>query len=195
MRDIFYEETVINANFNNQKTAHTIFKSLAVISSITSILWFIINFFTIDFAADGLIIKLIIAFLPSLLFVLCTIIFIKLSNNFCVEFDYILVNNSLSFSKVIKNSKRINLLEIDVKRIERIGVYGSDSYYRYKNTPDVKEIYLTPNKTPNLNNRFIYVFINHNSQKKILILEASVELIKNMKNYINCYAIDEELKK
>lgn len=193
MREIFYEETASNTRYDAQKPAYMIFRGLAYLTITLSIVWIIVGFFTIDFASSSLVINLIFAIVPAIVLFGCGVLFLNLSDNYCVEYDYVLLNDKLSFSKVICNNRRVNISEIEVGKIEKIGLYENKNYERYKSTPDVKIKILTANKTPINDKKFIYIYTTVNAQKYIFILETTAKLLKNMSIYLNRYAIDEDL--
>ena len=121
---------------------------------------------------------------------------LKLKDKFYVEFDYVFVNGSVRFSKVIKQKKRKFINKFDAKDVEKIGEMGSEQFYKYIERDDVATFVLTKNNTPAPNKDFYYIVVPIDAQTYLFVIECTKTFISNVLSFSRGITIlDEELRK
>ena len=179
MQELFYEETAAITNAGPAKTKYYVIKTFSVISYVVAVAWLLINITIFPLEGNVLLNILFIA-VPFALFLVSGILLGRIKDKFYVDYDYTFVTGSIRFSRVIKNVKRKNVLVFDTRNIEKIGRYGSNTFFRYDAMPDKKRIYLTSNVEPAEGKGFYYMVVNVNGQKYFLILECSELFLINI---------------
>ncbi len=96
------------------------------------------------------------------------------------EYEYTFTNGALDFAEVYNNKKRKSLGSLNVKTVDAFGKVSSGSFHRYLNTPNVKRMNWFLNRDAEL----YYFFFSKDSNKKMIILEPSEELVDMIKQYI-----------
>lgn len=194
MQEVFYEETALTQNEAPAKRKYYVAKIFMVVSYVFAVLWGILSFtFIID--VKHLLSSLIFALIPLAMFIASGIVLGKFKDKFYVDYDYTLITGSLRFSKVIKNYKRKHIINFDASDIEKMGLYGSESYERYSLMPELKAKILTSNETPCDGKDFYYIVANFGGDKHMLVLECSETFIVNILKFTNRSILDPELVK
>ena len=179
MQELFYEETAAITNAGPAKTKYYIIKTFSVMSYVIAIAWLLIN--VLIFPLEGnVLLNILFVAIPFALFLALGIFLGRIKDKFYVDYDYTFVTGSIRFSRVIKNVKRKSVLAFDTHNIETIGRYGSNTFGRYANMPNKKQIYLTSNVEPAEGKDFYYMVVNVNGQKYFLILECSELFLVNI---------------
>ncbi len=96
------------------------------------------------------------------------------------EYEYTFTNGSLDFAEVYNNKKRKSLGSLNVKNVEAFGKVSSSSFQRYLNTPGVKRMNWFLNREAEL----YYFYFTKDSDKKMIILEPSEEMVDYIKQYL-----------
>ncbi len=96
------------------------------------------------------------------------------------EYEYTFTNGSLDFAEVYNNKKRKSLGSLNVKTVEVFGKVNSGAFHRYLNMPGVKRFNWFLNREAEL----YFFFFSKDSNKKMIILEPSEELVGLIKQYI-----------
>lgn len=193
MRELFYEESVKDLSEKRNRVKFNIFNVLSYVSFVLSLAWFIIALLFFEFSKQGWLLSVIIFVLPFIAFCALGFVFAIVRNKYCVDYDYTFVSGSFSFSKIIHNTKRKDILSFDCVNIEKIGPYGSALCEKYEQNEDIKIVYLTNNKEADEGKYFYYMVVNFSGVKYFLILECTPTFISNIKLYANRYVFDEEL--
>lgn len=192
MQEIFYEESAKIQDEGSAKRKYYVAKTLMIISYVLAVIWGLFCFmFIID--VNHILSSLIFTLVPLALFIASGVILGKFKDKFYVDYDYTFVSGSLRFSRVIKNIKRIHIMNFNTSDIEKIGLYGSESYERYELMPDVKKKILTSNDSPEDNKDFYYFAVNTAGEKYLLILECSELFIVNVLKFTNRTVLDQDL--
>ena len=96
------------------------------------------------------------------------------------EYEYTFTNGSLDFAEVYNNKKRKSLGSLNVKNVEAFGKVSSSSFQRYLNTPGIKRMNWFLNREAEL----YYFYFTKESDKKMIILEPSEEMVSYIKQYL-----------
>lgn len=96
------------------------------------------------------------------------------------EYEYTFTNGALDFAEVYNNKKRKSLGSLNVRNVDAFGKVASSSFQRYLNTPDVKRMNWFLNRDAEL----YYFFFSKDSNKKMIILEPSEELVGMIRQYL-----------
>lgn len=191
MQEIFYEESASVQCERSATRRYNIIKFFSILSYVIMGIWLYlsINFYGLTkiFLFDFLFITI-----PFAMFLISGILLGRLKNRFYVEFDYTFVSGDLRISKVIKNTKRKFMFKFDVKNIEKLGFYGSETYEKYEKMPGVSKHVLTSNTEASNNKDFYYIVANISSGKNLFVLECTETLIVNILKYTNKGILDEQ---
>lgn len=192
MQDVFYEETARTQGAGSASRKYYFAKVFMVISYVLAVIWGILSFtFFIDL--NNLLWSLVFSLIPLALFIVSGVLLGKFKDKFYVDYDYTFITGSIRFSKVIKNYKRKHLISFETSDIEKIGLYGSESYERYTLMPDVKCKILTSNSEPDDGKDFYYIVANTAGDKQMFVLECSETFIANVLKFSNRTVLDQEL--
>ena len=96
------------------------------------------------------------------------------------EYEYTFTNGSLDFAEVYNNKKRKSLGSLNVRNVESFGKVTSSSFQRYLNMPGVKRMNWFLNREAEL----YYFYFTKESDKKMIILEPSEEMVENIRKYL-----------
>ena len=97
-----------------------------------------------------------------------------------LEYEYTFTNGQMDFAQVYNNKKRKSLGTMNVRNVQACGMVASGSFQRYINMPGVKRTNWFLNREAEL----FYFYFEKDSQKLIIIIEPSQEMIANIKKYI-----------
>lgn len=100
-------------------------------------------------------------------------------DRFRTEYEYTFTNGQMDFAQVFNNKKRKNLGTMNVKNVEALGLVASGSFNRYINMPGIKR----SNWFVNRDAQLFYFYFSKDQQKRIIIIEASDEMISLIKRY------------
>ena len=95
------------------------------------------------------------------------------------EYEYTFTNGQMDFAQVFNNKKRKNLGTMNVKNVEAMGLVASGSFNRYINMPGIKR----SNWFVNRDAQLFYFYFSKDQQKRIIIIEASDDMIALIKRY------------
>ncbi len=96
------------------------------------------------------------------------------------EYEYTFTNGSLDFAEVYNNKKRKSLGSLNVKTVDAFGKVSSGSFQRYVNMPGIKRMNWFLNRDAEL----YYFFFSKDSNKKMIVLEPSEEMVALIRQYI-----------
>ncbi len=190
MQEVFYEETAMVQSSAPAKTKYYTVKTFSVISYTIAVFWLILSimFFPLQ---GNVLVNILFAAIPFVLFLLSGILLGKMKDTLYVDYDYTFVSGSIRFSRVIKNVKRKGILKFDTTNIEKVGIYGSDTFDRYMLMPEKKKMILTSNKTPEDGKNFYYIVANVGGIKYLFVLECTETFISYVIRYSNRTVIED----
>ena len=96
------------------------------------------------------------------------------------EYEYTFTNGSLDFAEVYNNKKRKSLGSLNVRNVEAFGKVASSSFQRYLNMPGIKRMNWFLNREAEL----YYFYFTKESDKKMIILEPSEEMVDYIRKYL-----------
>ena len=96
------------------------------------------------------------------------------------EYEYTFTNGALDFAEVYNNKKRKSLGSLNVKNVEAFGKVSSSSFQRYLSTPGIKRMNWFLNRDAEL----YYFYFTKESDKKMIILEPSEEMVGYIRQYL-----------
>lgn len=96
------------------------------------------------------------------------------------EYEYTFTNGSLDFAEVYNNKKRKSLGSLNVKTVDAFGKVNSGAFNRYLNMPGIKRMNWFLNRDAEL----YFFYFSKDSNKKMIVLEPSEELVGLIKLYI-----------
>ena len=96
------------------------------------------------------------------------------------EYEYTFTNGALDFAEVYNNKKRESLGSLNVRNVEAFGKVSSSSFQRYLNTPGIKRMNWFLNREAEL----YYFYFTKESDKKMIILEPSEEMVGYIRQYL-----------
>ena len=96
------------------------------------------------------------------------------------EYEYTFTNGALDFAEVYNNKKRKSLGSLNVRNVEAFGKVRSSSFQRYLNTPGIKRMNWFLNREAEL----YYFYFTKESDKKMIILEPSEEMVGYIRQYL-----------
>ena len=96
------------------------------------------------------------------------------------EYEYTFTNGALDFAEVYNNKKRKSLGSLNVRNVEAFGKVTSSSFQRYLNMPGIKRMNWFLNREAEL----YYFYFTKDTDKKMIILEPSEEMVENIRKYL-----------
>ena len=96
------------------------------------------------------------------------------------EYEYTFTNGSLDFAEVYNNKKRKSLGSLNVRNVEAFGKVTSSSFQRYLSMPGVKRMNWFLNRDAEL----YYFYFTKESDRKIIIMEPSQEMVSYIRQYL-----------
>lgn len=95
------------------------------------------------------------------------------------EYEYTFTNGQMDFAQIFNNKKRKSLGTMNIKNVEALGMVASGSFNRYINMPGIKR----SNWFVNRDAQLFYFYFSKDGAKRIIIIEASDEMIELIKRY------------
>ncbi len=192
MKEVFYEECSLNQNAKSEKRKYNLLLSLSIVGFSLAGMWLIIALFLIDFNSGLLIVNILLLILPTVTFFAFGFVAFKFRNMFCIDYDYTFITGTIKIAKVTKFVKRQLLTTFDYSQIERIGSFGSDTYFEYASRDDISAQMFSSNKTESEGKRFMYIVVNSYGSKNIYVLEVTNEFIKNILAFTGKRVLEKE---
>ena len=96
------------------------------------------------------------------------------------EYEYTFTNGALDFAEVYNNKKRKSLGSLNVRNVEAFGKVASENFRRFLNMPGIKRMNWFLNRDAEL----YYFYFTKGSDKKMIILEPSEEMVGYIRQYL-----------
>ena len=96
------------------------------------------------------------------------------------EYEYTFTNGALDFAEGYNNKKRKSLGSLNVRNVEAFGKVTSPSFQRYLNMPGIKRMNWFLNREAEL----YYFYFTKDTDKKMIILEPSEEMVGYIRKYL-----------
>jgi len=168
--DHFMEEVVVSKNRGLQDVVYYL---ATLIMFITAVIGFMmISSLLMSFSVLGLIIAA--AFVGS-----AVLLFLR-KDRLRTEYEYTFTNGDLDFAQVFNNQKRKSLGTMRVKNVEAFGPVDSEGFRKIINMPGLKR----RNWFLNRGAQLYYFYYQKESDKNIIVLEPSTEMVDMIKKYL-----------
>ncbi len=199
LQEIFYEESSILIDDGKATKKYYLYKILSVFSYIFLFFYILIALLLLDFSfiSSGfvsILINLLIIIVPSGCFIFSGVFFGVKKNRQYVEYDYSIMVDQICISKIIKNAKRKQVSKFGASSIERLGKYGSETYFNYEKTPNIKRKVLTMNSRPADGKGFYYMVVNFYDEKQLLVFECTEMFMANVLKISNNFILEKDFK-
>ena len=96
------------------------------------------------------------------------------------EYEYTFTNGSLDFAEVYNNKKRKSLGSLNVRNVEAFGKVDAEPFRRYISMPGIKKMNWFLNRDAEL----YYFYFTKESDRKIIIMEPSEEMVSYIRQYL-----------
>ena len=175
--DNFLEEVATKRNQGSQTVAYIFANILMILSGI----WAFITLQVLMMAFQGQmgtaeIIYNVVIFLVT---AGMTVLLFLNRDKVKTEYEYTFTNGTMDFAQVFNNKKRKNLGTMNIRNVEACGLVSSGSFNRYINMPGVTR----SNWFVNRDAQLFYFYFSKESQKRIIIIEVSDEMLGLIKRY------------
>lgn len=168
--DHFMEEVVVKHSKGAQNVLFVLANVIMVVSGLWALLCLQMLF--VQFSVMGLIETLMSAGIAVLLFLR--------RDRLRTEYEYTFTNGDLDFAQVFNNQKRKTLGTMRVKNVEAFGPVNSNGFRKLINMPGLKR----RNWFLNRDAKLYYFYYQKESEKTIIILEPSDELVDMIRKYL-----------
>lgn len=203
MREAFFEETAKVENEQSADKKYIVYNGLSIFFYVifgifvTVVLYFGgVVWDSIEHAEGNvlvIVVNILGVVLPAAVFLFLGLLFYKLKVKAYTEYDYSIVSGTVSFARIIHNSKRKSVANMDCKEIERVGVYEGESYKKYLTREGIKVIRLFSTKTPAEGKKYYYLATNFEGVKTLFVIECSRPFLKTLFLFVGRSCIDREV--
>ncbi len=193
MIEIFYEESANIVNYNSAAKKYSLFKAISVFFFVLLAVWIYIFLFHLKILQGNVFLNIVVSLIPASFFFAVAIVFGKIKNKFCIDYDYTFISGEVRIDKVTKQIKRKQILTFSTKEIEKLGKFGSASFNSYLENKTVSKQVFTSNISPAEGKAFYYMVINR-VQKKLLIFECSEVFIMNILKFSSPTILEREFR-
>lgn len=168
--DRFLEEIVVKKNKGLNEIVYLL---SAVIMVLAALLGFMcLNMIFYSFSVGLLIVTVLNLGIAVLLFLF--------RDRLRAEYEYTFTNGDMDFAQVFNNKKRKALGSLKMNRIDAFGKVDSAVFQRYISMPGIKKTNWFLNRGADL----YYFYFQKESNKRIIIIEPSEEMVKYIKMYL-----------
>jgi len=168
--DHFMEEVVVKRNRGLQSVLYVLATIVMVLTGIFAL--FMIQVVFMQFSIFVLIETLLYAGIAVFLFLR--------RDRLRTEYEYTFTNGELDFAMVFNNQKRKTLGTMRVKNVEAFGPVDSNGFRKLINMPGLKR----RNWFLNRDAKLYYFYYQKESEKNIIVLEPSAELVDMIRKYL-----------
>ena len=181
MRDFYYTETSVCRNHKREKAKYTILFIFSIINWIFAIFSFI-AMFSFPINENNILVSILIYVILIALFVASAIVLGRLKYKFCLDYDYLLVNGSIRIYCISNNVRNRKIAEFDYSDVIKVGKTDEDECFKLCESPSVRKVFATSNF--NKDTVAYYIYATCDGEKKIFILDCTVEFIKSLRIYL-----------
>ena len=96
------------------------------------------------------------------------------------EYEYTFTNGDLDFAMVFNNSKRKSLGSLKVRNVDAFGPVTGNAFNRYVSMPGVRK----DNWFLNRGSDLYFFYFQKESNKRLIVLEPSEEMVSYIKQYL-----------
>ena len=193
MQEVFYEECALVQDAQGSKRKYNLFNTISIIFYVLAGLWTVSFIFLYIIDVNNPLFDFIVYIIPTAIFIVTAISIGIFKNRFYLDYDYTFISGDIRVAKVIKNIKRKFLISFDASTIEKIGLYGSKTFYHFSDMEGVNLQVFTQNDMPAENKDFYYIVANANGQKQLMVFECTELFIRHILKFSKKSVLDEEL--
>ncbi len=168
--DHFMEEVVVKKQRGLQDVTYYLATALMVVAAIIG--FAMLSNLLMAFSVFGLVLTLFFVGIAVLLFLK--------KDQIRTEYEYTFTNGDLDFAQVYNNQKRKSLGTMRVKNVEAFGRVDSEGFRKLINMPGLKR----KNWFLNRGAELYYFYYQKETQKTIIVLEPSGEMVEMVKKYL-----------
>ena len=168
--DHFLEEVVVKRKPFMQNLAHMLANVFMVLSAI-------IGFFLLQVVFRQFNVVIVVL---TVLFLGMAVLLYLYRDRLKTEYEYTFTNGDLDFAQVFNNQKRKTLGTMRVKNVEAFGPVDSNNFRKIINMPGLKK----RNWFLNRDAKLYYFYYQKETNKNIIILEPSEELVGMIRKYL-----------
>ena len=175
MMDQFLEEVVVKRSRGTQTAAYVMANVLMVLLGAVAML----NFTSITsvLAMEGFGLNFVLVLVRLVIFGGAAVALFLYRDRLKTEYEYTFTNGQMDFAKVFNNKKRKSLGTMNIRNVEACGLVSSGSFNRYISMQGIKRTNWFLNREAEL----LYFYFQKDSQKRIIIIEPSEEMISLIK--------------
>ena len=168
--DRFLEEIVVKKSKGLNEIAYLLSAVIMVLAALMGFMC--LNMIFYSFSVGMLIITVLNLGIAVLLFLF--------RDRLRTEYEYTFTNGDMDFAQVFNNKKRKALGSLKMNRIDAFGKVDSAAFQRYISMPGIKKTNWFLNRGADL----YYFYFQKESNKRIIIIEPSEEMVKYIKMYL-----------
>lgn len=168
--DSFLEEVVVKHNRGVQTAAYVVANIAMVLLGVIGL--FLLQVLFMQFS--------VFALIETLLFVGGAVVLFLYRDRLRTEYEYTFTNGDLDFAMVFNNQKRKSLGTMRVKNVESFGPVDSNAFRKLINMPGLKR----RNWFLNRGSKLYYFYYQKESEKNIIVLEPSEEMVELIRKYL-----------
>ena len=168
--DLFLEEVVVKHNRGVQTVAYVVANIMMVLFGLVGL--FLLQMLFMQFS--------VFALIETILFVGAAVLLFLYRDRVRTEYEYTFTNGDLDFAMVFNNQKRKSLGTMRVKNVESFGPVDSNAFRKLINMPGLKR----RNWFLNRDAKLYYFYYQKESNKNIIVLEPSEEMVELIRKYL-----------
>jgi len=168
--DSFLEEVVVKHNRGVQTVAYVAANIMMVLLGVIGL--FLLQVLFMQFS--------VFALIETLLFIGGAVLLFLYRDRLRTEYEYTFTNGDLDFAMVFNNQKRKSLGTMRVKNVEAFGPVDSNAFRKIINMPGLKR----RNWFLNRDAKLYYFYYQKESEKNIIVLEPSEEMVELIRKYL-----------
>lgn len=168
--DSFLEEVVVKHNRGGQTVAYVVANIMMVLFGLVGL--FLLQMLFMQFS--------VFALIETILFVGAAVLLFLYRDRVRTEYEYTFTNGDLDFAMVFNNQKRKSLGTMRVKNVESFGPVDSNAFRKLINMPGLKR----RNWFLNRDAKLYYFYYQKESEKNVIVLEPSDEMVEAIRKYL-----------
>lgn len=185
MNEVRYEETAFPYDYQKQKIYYIILRIIIGIMITGTVIFAFLSFYVVPFDQ----------WLGPLFLIVWWVIFIVLLELFKFRlyncYDFIFVSGDVRIVKVVNTRKRKKMIVFDSKNVFQVGRFGSETYNKIKNTPNIKTVYAPTNKREYEIPKY-YVAVAMDGVKYLVVLECTEKFLRYVLQYSGKTVLEKE---
>ena len=175
MMDQFLEEVVTKRSKGMETVTYIVANVVMVLFALMAFMDF--ASITSVLAAEGFGLTFALVLVRMLIFGGLAFLMFIFRDRVKTEYEYTFTNGQMDFAQVYNNKKRKSLGTMNIRNVEACGLVSSGSFNRYINMQGVKRTNWFLNRDAEL----LYFYFQKESQKRIIIIEPSEEMVSMIK--------------